>query len=68
MEGEYYWQKINYFTDNPVPRVVRWHLETRQKEGSIRNLSFTPKANKTWVTYEWRRMTAEHVANLDGDK
>ena len=55
MEGEYYWQKINYFTDNPVPRVVRWHLLKSQREGTIRNLTFTPKNNKTWVTYEWRR-------------
>ena len=55
MEGGYYWQRINYFTDNPVPRVVRWYLETRQKEGSIRNLTSTPKNNKTWVSYEWKR-------------
>ena len=55
MDEGYYWHRFRYLTDSPVPRVVRWYLETRQREGSIRNLTFTPKANKTWVTYEWRR-------------
>ena len=59
MDEGYYWQKINYFTDKPVPRAVRWYLATCQREGSIRNLTFTPKASKTWVSYEWRRKVEE---------
>lgn len=45
------WQEIKYLTVE-VPGVVRWYLESLQRENRIRNLTFTKKPYSTQVRYE----------------
>lgn len=45
------WQEIKYLTVE-VPGVVKWYLESLQRENRIRNLTFTKKLNSTQVRYE----------------